>query len=135
MNKEYWKKVEDALNGVHGHATLLVDGQEINFIRAIVKKNRLGIVTYLAGELNKEWCRPDIDFVEQKFLRPRSAYIYSSADRRQLEKMSARRRKMINAKDPDTKVKYYSLIWESVASIRRHYEKNFSDIKLVEVSG
>jgi len=133
MKKDDWEKVIIALSGVKGLATLLVDGQEINLVKQVVKKNRLGIVSYVAGEFNKDWLRSDMQFDEQKFLRPRSAHIYSSKDRILLRKMTPKRRKQICAKDPDTKVHYYSAIWDSVASIRRHYEKSFNDIKLVEV--
>jgi len=134
MTKEDWAKVEKALSGTYGHAKLKVDGLEVTFRRAQVSKNRLGIVTYIGGEFKFVWLDPKKEFPGQRYLRPVSKFVWTAKSRREMKKMSKRRLKALGY-DPDEKWHGYDALWPSATAIRRHYQKTFESIELIEVVG
>jgi len=134
MTKEDWEKVAKALSGTYGIAKLKVDGREVDFQRELVSKNTMGIVTYVDGKFKGAWFSPENDHPEQKYLRPVSKFIYSAKDRKALNK-SPKWVKKERVFDPNKKHHYFDPIWPSATAIRRHYQKTFTSIELVEVIG
>lgn len=134
MTKEDWEKIDKALRGIYGFATLTVDGREIQFQRRLVSKNQLGIVTFVDGHFNGGWVLPSNEHPEQRFLRKVERFVYSEKTRKSWKKLSKRRQKEWGL-DPDRKSHYFSPIWPSVTAIRRHYQKTFASIELIEVCG
>jgi hypothetical protein len=136
MTADEWKKVEEALSGYMGIVDLNVEGTPIQFRRGLVAKNRLGIVTFVCGKWEGKWMMPDNknEHPEKRYLRPVWRFSWKREARKMLKKMSKRQLKRMGY-DPDEKYLAYSLIWSSAATIRRHYEKTFKNIKLVEING
>lgn len=134
MTKEDWQKVEKALTGTYGFAKLQVDGREAHFQRELVTKNRLGIVTYIDGQWKGVWISAKEEYPEQKYLRKIEKYAWTPAQRAELKKWPKKMLKKYGY-DPDKKRHYFSLIWPSANAIRRHYQKTFTSIELVEVVG
>lgn len=88
-------------------------------------------MTYVEGEFNSEWQKPGNTYVERLALRPASASVWHKKDKDIIKKMSAKLRKKRNL-DPNEKFHYFAATWNSVSSIRRHYQKTFTELKLVE---
>ena len=131
MTKEDWEKVEAALSGMYGRAVLMVDGREITFSRGLIKKNQLGVVTYIGGELKGSWLFGD-DCPERSYLRPSSKYLRSPKQREQARKLGKKLLKELDI-DPDEKYHRVTPFWNNAQQIRRHYQKTFKSIELVEV--
>lgn len=131
MTKEEWEKIEAALSGLLGRVVLIVEGREITFIRGQVGKNRLGIMMYVDGEFEAKWMSPENNCPESRFLRPKSGFVYSKKQRADLRKLS---KKFLKSRDIDLDKKYiiFDPMWPSASSLRKYYEKNFQDIKLIK---
>lgn len=134
MSKKDWEKVEKALGGLYGFVKLTVDGREVQFQRQLVDKNKLGIVTYVDGHFLGSWIMATDEHPEQKFLRKIERFVYSEKLRKRWNRLSKRRQKEWGL-DPDKKSHYFSPIWPSTTAIRRHYQKTFTSIELLEVAG
>lgn len=132
MKKEEWEKVEKALSGTYGQAKLQVDDREVTFQRALVSKNRLGIGMYIDGELKGKWLFNECP--EQLYFRPAWKSAWPAAARREMKKLSKRSLKQLGY-DPDKKHHYFTFVWPNVTAIRRHYQKTFESIELIEVVG
>ena len=139
MTPEQWQQVEKALSGTYGYAKLKVDGREVVFSRGMVDKNRLGIITYVDGRWEAKWISSKTEYPEQRFLRPHEKYIYPQKRRDEFKKLPARVRKELVKSvlrfAIDEKRKWFSPIWHNTVQIRRHYQKTFTSIELVEVVG
>jgi hypothetical protein len=134
MDKHEWQQVEQALSGTYGHVVLLAGGEEITLERGLVSKDRLGIVTWINGEFQVKWCSGRQSYPEQQFLRRRESLAYTGKMRAALLRMSKRQRQEIGY-DVNKKYVTYPPLWTSFSALRRHYQQNFPDAKLVEVVG
>jgi hypothetical protein len=134
MTKEQWQRVEEALSGTYGHVHLMVEGKKVTFQRTLVNKNRLGIMTYINGEFKGCWLGLNEQHEEQRYLRKRSKLLYSKKERESLKKLGKRFLKE-KGLDPEKRFERYDPIWTSAGAIRRHYEKTFTSIKLIEDIG
>ena len=134
MTKDDWAKVEKALSGTCGKVTLLVDGRAVLFERGRISKNRLGIAVFVDGNFKGEWVVKKNNCPESKYLHPTWSYRWNAKSRAQMKKMSKTALKRLKV-DPDAKVEHFSPLWPSPTAIRRHYQKSFAEIKLVEVVG
>jgi len=136
MTKEEWQEVEKALGGIYGRAKIKADGFEVVFSRRLVSKNRLAIVTYVDGYMKGVWIDAGTEYPEQRCLRPASRYMCKPKERASLKKLGKRLRSSLGpAFDPDRKWHYFEVSWHSVAQIRRHYQKTFQSLELLEVLG
>ena len=136
MTREEWTKVEKALSGTYGYAKLKVDDQEVTFQRQLIEKNRLGIMTFVNGRFEGAWLSVDKPCPEQKFLRLCSRYVHKPKARADLKKISKKTREAWGKfYDPDGKYHLFSPFWPNGPAIRRHYQKTFQSIELVEVVG
>jgi len=139
MTKEQWAEVEKALSGLYGRARLRIEGREITLARELVSKNKLGVVVYVDGEWKGEWIGVAKDCDEQRFMYPsrRSAYSTKERDRqkRLLKRFGKRWCKEQGITDPNKKATIFLPFFPSATAARRHFQKNFSEIELVEVFG
>lgn len=138
MTREEWQQVEKALSGIYGNAKLTVDGHAICFNRELISNNKLGIVTYVNGRWEAKWFSSKAEYPEQRFLKREEHYSHKPKLRAELNKHKKRYGAKFlkeNGIDPDHKYVLFTPIWPNVTAIRRHYEKNFSSIELVEVVG
>lgn len=138
MNKAEWYLVEKALSGTWGSVDLEIDGFKITLQRGLISKNRLGITTYVNGWVRGAWIL-DFTLRESDFLRPTKRYIYSAKMRNDIKKLKKRLTKhtveIARSLDPDKVYRGRSPFWGSVSGIREHYEKTFTDIKLIKING
>lgn len=130
MKKEDWAYVEEVLSGLYGSVDLKVDGAVITLQRRLIKKNQLGILTYVNGWIKGIWTDIEAGHPETQYLRPVSKLIYNAKERATLKKASKKTLKSLVI-DPDARHNYVSLYWHSVSSIRKHYEKTFKSIELI----
>ncbi len=134
MNREEWDRVEQALSGVFGRIRLKVDGREVTFRRGLITKNRLGIMTYVDGTFKGAWMLPSHEAPESMFLRPQSRFVYTQKERKRFKRIRKKTLKELKI-DPDKKMHSFTPFWNSVGSIRKHYERTFKDIQLLETGG
>ena len=135
LSKEEWAQVEKALMGRYGLVKLQVDDRKVTLERALIKKNQMGIVVYVDGVWRGEWVGTANDCPEQRYLCPRDSFVYPAKQRAEMKKISKRRRKEWGLRDPDTKVRIFYPYWPNATAIRRHYQKRFTSIELIEVIG
>ncbi|MGE4545813.1 MAG: hypothetical protein AB7D06_17110 [Pedobacter sp.] len=136
MTKDDWAKVEKALSGTYGYAIIQADGRRVTFQRCMVGENRLGIRTYIDGTMDGAWMMPKNECPERVYLRPDSRYIHSPKQRAKLKKLTKRvLKEMGDYWNPDAKYLIYNPSWPNATAIRRHYQKTFESIELIEVVG
>ncbi len=137
MKKEDWKRIEEALSPVFAEVEIAVKGARIRLRKGPVSMNRLGIMTYVNGELKAEWFSKEC--LERKCMRPKLQYVYIPKDRAILVKLGKTRagRKALRDRgvDPNAKIRFYGVVWNNVDQIRRHYEKTFDLVSLVSLNG
>lgn len=130
MTKEEWKKVEDALAGLFGSVEMQVDGHRIKFVKTQVGKTRLEIMTYVDGWYRGEWKEADPEY---RYLRQVTRNLFPPKIRKGYLKLGRKFLKEHNI-DVDIKFNYATPLWNNFVLIRRHYEKNFTSIELVEIN-
>lgn len=130
MKKEDWAYVEEVLSGVYRSIKLRVDGAVVTFQRTLVRKNQIGICTYVDGWFKGIWLNPADNHPETQYLRPYSRLMYSAKTRNSMKALSKKRLKEMEL-DPNARHSYVSFYWHSVSSIRKHYEKTFKSIELI----
>ncbi len=131
LTKEEWEQVAKALSGYTGAVALVVDGRKVSFARGLVKKNQLGIMTYIDGTFEGAWLSHKEPTPETAFLKVISKFVWKESARSKFKKMSKRQLKQLDI-DPDEKHYGRTPIWASASQIRRHYEKTFNSIELLE---
>lgn len=134
LSKEEWARVEKALSGTFGRATLKVDGRTVTFVRTLAGKNRLATWTYVDGKIEGKWMNPKNEHPETRYLRPVEKFAWKPEARKRLKKMPKRYLKELGY-NPDEKYHYFELTWPNATAIRRHYQKTFASIELIEVIG
>jgi hypothetical protein len=136
LTKEEWRRVEETLSGIYGLVRLKVDGHEVTLSRTLIDKNRLGVSVYVDGFIKGIWIGPKNDHPEQRYLCPRDRFKFSKKirdfEKKTIKKLGKRRAKEMGISDPDEKVRFYSHRFPSGAAVRRHYQKTFKSIELVE---
>jgi hypothetical protein len=139
MTREQWTEVEKALSGRYGKVTLRIEGREITLVRELVSKNKLGVVVYVDGKLKSEWIGVAKDCDEQRFMYPSQRFVYSARERDQqkrlLKRFGKRWLKEQGITDPNKKATIFLPFFPSATAARRHFQKNFPEIELVEASG
>ena len=130
MTKEDWVQVEKALSGVYGFAKIKADGRLVSFSRGLIGKNRLVIATYIDGVFEFKWVLREGAHLERSYLKRSEKFYYTAAERAKLKKLPKKYQSNI-----DKKIEQFSPFWNSGAEIRRHYQKTFASIELVEVIG
>jgi hypothetical protein len=134
VTKDDWAKVEEVLSGYRGRVTMKVDGREVTFRWLAVGKNRLAIATFIDGSFEGVWLDPEKAAPEQRYLRPVSKFAWNARSRREMKKLSKRRLNALGY-DPDEKWHGFRPFWPNATAIRRHYQKTFESIELIEVVG
>lgn len=129
MTKQEWQEVEKALAGLSAQVTLRVDGKEVLFQR-VAYKNRLMIMTYVDDTFSLGWL--DEKQPESRYMRPVSRWAWTEASRRKMKKMNKKTLKRLGY-DPNEKIHGFSPLWPNGTAIRRHYQKNFTQIEMLEV--
>lgn len=136
LTKEEWARVEKAVSGLYGNAKLKVDGRDVTFARERIGKNRLGVVIYVDGSWEGKWFGEENEEIpEQRYLCPQEKYAYTAKSRAQMKKFSKKKLKEWGYGDPNKKVRVFYPYAASLTPIRRHYQKTFASIELVEVIG
>lgn len=136
ITKEEWARVERAVSGIFGRAKLKVDGREVLLVRERVSKNGLGVVIYVDGSWEGSWIGvAKDDCPEQRYMCPHPRFRYPAKFRKELKKAGKRFCKKYGWGDPDEKVLIYYPYATSLTPIRRHYQKTFRSLELVEVIG
>lgn len=136
MEKEDWERIEKALDRVYGSVEISADATFVEFRKLQISSNRLGIVTFVNGQIDPKWLVEDCP--ERKYLREESRFVYSPKQRKRIKSLAksraGRKELKANAIDLDKKIVLFDAKWPNVKSIRRHYEKTFDKIALVKVN-
>lgn len=90
LTKEQWAKVEQAISGIVGSASLLCDGYVVQ-LEVMRSKQKLVIGIYIDGSMAGEWVTDPGTLPEQKFLPIRSRSRYSAKDLKDMEKSFGKR--------------------------------------------
>lgn len=129
MTKEDWAKIEQTLSGHYGRVTIKIGDRVILLVRQLVAKNRLGIVVRVDGKIS--WGSPNEQDTEYQFHRQVVRYIWSAKSRVAASKISKKGLERLKW-NPDEKGIYYVPYWTSFTALRRHYQKTFASIELLE---
>lgn len=132
-----WQAWQRAAEQWLGTTELQCDGYRIRTYRQEVKRNQLGLVLYVNGQIKGIWCDARQPCPEQRFLRKRERYIFKAADRKMLKALSKTKKKELRRSsplvdNPDAKVIWFDVIWPSAKALRRHLEQVCESIEIVE---
>lgn len=138
LTKEEWAQVEKTLSGIYGRVELLVDDLKVLLSREQVSKNTLGIVVFIEGRVNGAWFGATNDCPEQPYTYPKHRYVYTAKSRAEQKKIIQKFGKKqsagigITIDKIDKKITLWQPMFPSAKAVRRHYEKTFNSIELLE---
>ncbi len=111
-----------------GIVKLLVDGYNITLITEKSSDLKFVIGVYINGKMHFEWMSNDCE-ERRRFYCQRKKLLISSKKLANL-KISEKKRAEIREKNT---YYYYQPYWTSFNAMRKHFEKNNSEIKLVKL--
>lgn len=126
MTKEDWKEVEKKLFE-WGLSSLNCDNYKITL--SLNRKGMvLSIVVFINGKCDFNFGKDDCE-ERRKFFSQNKIYLYSATERR---KMKRRTRKLLAeiGINPDSYTLYYSPVWKSFNSLKRHLINNCTSIEI-----
>lgn len=126
MNKPDWDKVKEKLSTLFGKAELECDGFKIALFKQQYNENRLCIAVYINGYMKGKWLAEDCE-ERRRFAccKKRLLRLPKGFDTKGLTK------KELKALDEQRTYYGYSFLWSNFDEMRRHFEKNNKEIKLV----
>lgn len=133
ITKEQWEQVEAELTGSWGHVEMLIDGYKINLKIERVKSLKFTIMTYVNGEWCGKWMIGKSE-EGKRFFCPKSSFVLSAKHRTELIKIwGGKRCPKAKLEELNQKITTYWPNWSSVKTMRRHFEKNNTDLSLVKI--
>lgn len=127
MNKADWDKVKKKLCTLFGKAELECDGYKVELIKGYYKENRLCIFVYINGYMKGKWLTEDCE-ERRRFAhcKKRLLRLSKGFDKKGLTK------KELKALDEQRTYYAYGFWWLNFDEMRRHFEKNNKEIKLIK---
>lgn len=133
ISKDQWADIERELNYSYGRVELLCDGYKVNLVVEKVKKLQFAIVTYVNGEWKGAWYKGETEEAK-RFLRPVTRFVHSPKLRKDLIKIyGGKRCPAAKLKDINKTHTHCEFTWNSVRSMRRHFEKHNASLELVKI--
>lgn len=136
LSKEDWEFVKKQLDsGTYGRVELLADGFEVSFMRGLVSKNTIGIMTYVNGVFKMGWCSslnggPSEE--ARRFFRTakKSIQVVRGKEREKyIRKWGKRALKELDAR---LSITYKTPVWGSFKALRAHLVKENVSLELVK---
>ncbi len=126
MDKADWDKVKEKLSTLFGKAELECDGYKVDLFKEYYNENRLCISVYIDGHMKGKWLTEDCE-ERRRFVHRRKHLLRlpKGFDKKGLTK------KELKALDEQRTYYGYSFAWLNFDEMRRHFEKNNKEIKLV----
>ena len=133
ITKEQWEQVEVELSGSWGHVEIMGDGFKVSLRIERVKTLSYTIMTYVNGEFCGKWITGDADEAK-RFFCPKSSFVLSAKHRAELIKIwGGKRCPKAKLEEINRKIIMRMPTWNSVKSMRRHFEKNNQSLELIKV--
>jgi len=134
MTNDEWQQVQNQLVPPFGMVVLDCDGYELTLSVQRYKGLQMCIMTYVDGRFKGEWITGDCE-IRRKFMRAEKFYLHASSARSRAKKLS--KRDLADLKrvglDPWKQSVCYTPVWLSFAPLKRHLQKNCTNIELVRV--
>lgn len=133
ITKEQWEQVETELSGSWGHVEMMIDGFKVNLRVERVKTFKYTIMTYVNGQWCGKWMMNDSE-EGKRFFCPKSSFVHSTKTRTELIKIWGGKR-CPKERQAEINKKHTMLMpsWNSVKTLRRHFEKNNKDLAVVKI--
>ena len=125
MTDEEWGNVHKKLCNGFGTAELLIDGYNITLITQPEGDLKYIIGVYINGKMRSDWFNNDCE-ERRRFFCQRKKLLVSNQKLAHL-KISEKKRKEIRERNT---YYYYEPYWRSFNSMKRHFLKNNTDIRL-----
>jgi len=127
MTNEEWDNVEQQLFLLQ-RVDLVCDGYNINLCIIRIKM-KLVIGVFLNGKIDFNCAETDCE-IRRKFFNSEKHYRYPAKIRVQLKKFSKKRLKEQDVNPNETWL-FYSPLWKSFSSLKRHLIKNCKSIEVI----
>lgn len=126
MDKADWDKIKEKLSTLFGKAELECDGYKVDLFKEYYNENRLCISVYIDGYMKGKWLTEDCE-ERRRFAhcKKRLLRLPKGFDTKGLTK------KKLKALDEQRTYYSYGFCWFNFDEMRRHFEKNNKEIKLV----
>jgi hypothetical protein len=133
ISKEQWADIDRALSSPYGRVELLCDGFKVELVVERTKKLKYQIVTYVNGVWKGAWFKGEAEEAK-RFLRPVTRFANPPKLRKDLIKIyGGKRCPKKELERIHVKITYYDITWNSVRSMRRHFEQNNRELELVRI--
>lgn len=129
MDKADWNKVREELSVLFGKVELECDGYKVVLFKECYSENKLCISVYIDGQIKGKWLTDDCE--------ERRRFARCSIRKLRLPKGFNRKnwtKKELKALDEHRTYHSYSFCWFNFDEMRRHFEKNNKEIKLVSTA-
>lgn len=125
MTDEEWENIHKKLCTGFGIAELFIDGYNITLITQPEGDLKYIIGVYINGKMRSDWVNNDCE-ERRRFFCQRKKLLVSNQKLAYL-KISEKKRKEIRERNT---YYYYEPYWRSFNSMKRHFKKNNTDIRL-----
>lgn len=126
MDKSDWDKVKEELKGFWGRVELECDGYNVSLVKEQYNENKLCIAVYIDGKIKGRWLTEDCE-ERRRFAQCKKRLLRLPKDFNTKD-FTKKELKALNEKRT-----YYSygFWWLNFDEMRRHFEKNNKEIKLI----
>lgn len=130
MTKEEWAKVNESVQSVFmSGAKLEIDGYEVYLKLMQVSQFKNAIAIWINGAFKGEWLTEDCE-ERRRFLPCKTKTLVTPKD---IKNYGIRGKKQIQAFKERYSYNLYSNMWTNFNAMRKHFEANNDNIKLLEV--
>jgi hypothetical protein len=128
MTNDDWKEVNELFDTLFGSAELLCDGYKVTLQLRKIERLKLVVMVFIDGKFKGEWMMKEC-VIRTKFFRKSESYAYSKRHRERALKVFGKR--IFKENNYDKKFSTYYPYWTSFRSLKKHFETNIKDIKLI----
>lgn len=132
MTKEEWEKVKEALQSQYRMVTLKADGYEVALTLSRFGTYKLAIAIYINGVFEGKWLMDDCE-ERRRFLQKKERSMLTRKDKAGWKKFSKKTQREFVEKY-DLKYEFYSNVWTSFGSLKKHLITNNKSIELISIT-
>jgi hypothetical protein len=125
---EEWKEIDEKLKSIFRVVELMCDGYKLSIKLERCGQFKNAIAVYINGQIKREWYKECEE--SRRFFRKVSKSLYSQKEKDTFKKMSKKTRSYLEI-DIDKQYSYYTPLWTSFNSLKRHLIKENKEISLV----
>lgn len=131
VTAQEWKEIDEKLKSIFNIVELMCDGYKLSVRLERCGQFKNAIAVYINGQIKGEWYKECEE--SRRFFKKVSKSLYPQKQKDKWKKMSKKAKVQLEI-DIDKKYFYYTPLWTSFNSLKRHLIKENKEIELINIS-